>query len=357
MNRIYKLLVINPGSTSTKVGYFENGHPISSKSLTHSVEELDAYKSITDQYPLRKKAILEYLAEQQIAVEQLDAVVGRGGLLKPLKGGTYRINEAMLGDLRSCRYGKHASNLGALIAYEIAFPLGIPSYIVNPVVVDELEPLARFSGLTEIKRKSAFHVLNQKAVAKKLAKEVSRPYTELNLVVAHLGGGISVAAHKKGCAVDVNNGLEEGPFSPERAGSLPTLQLLDLCFSGKYTKEELEKKLVGKGGLADYLGTADCREIEARAGKGDSDALLAYEAMAYQVAKEIGACAAVLYGKVDYIAITGGLARSSTLVNWIKERVEFVAPVRVYPGEDELSALAEGALSVLQGEHEAKEYR
>lgn len=357
MSKNYRLLVVNPGSTSTKVGYFENNRCVSSKSLTHQTEELQACENIIEQYPLRKKAIMEYLAEQQIAVDQLAAVVGRGGLLKPLKGGTYSINDSMLDDLKGCRYGKHASNLGALIAHEIASPLGIPSYIVNPVVVDELEPLARFSGLPEINRKSAFHALNQKAVVKRLSEEVATPYPELNLVVAHLGGGISVAAHKKGSVVDVNNGLEEGPFSPERAGSLPTLQLLDLCFSGTFTKEELEKKLVGKGGLAAYLGTADCREIEERVGKDEPDALLAYQAMSYQVAKEIGACAAVLCGKVDYVVITGGLARSSMLMNWIRERIEFIAPVRIYPGEDELQAMAEGTLSVLQREVSAQEYR
>ncbi len=357
MEKIYRLLVLNPGSTSTKVAYFENDRCISSKSLTHKTEELEKYNNITDQYELRRKAVTEYMMEQNIVSSQLDAVVGRGGLMKPLKGGAYAVNNTMLEDLKSCRYGKHASNLGALIASEIAAPLGIPSFIVNPVVVDEFEPLARYSGLPEIKRKSAFHALNQKAVAARLATEAGTAYQDMNLIIAHLGGGISVAAHKKGAVIDVNNALEEGPFSPERSGSLPLQQLVEMCFSGEYTREEIEKKLVGKGGLAAYLGTADCRDIEERIRKGDSDAERVYEAMAYQVAKEIGACSAVLRGKVDYIVITGGLARSGMLVDWIRERVEFIAPVRVYPGEDELLALAEGTLSVLRGEVEAQKYR
>ncbi|MCX7841589.1 MAG: butyrate kinase [Clostridia bacterium] len=352
----YKILAVNPGSTSTKVALFSGSSCISSKTLSHSAQELAHFNSISDQYPLRKEAVMRYMLEQAIAVTDLDAVVGRGGLMKPLKGGTYRVSQPMLEDLKSCRFGQHASNLGAIIASEIALPNNIPAFIVNPVVVDELEPLARLSGLPEIPRRSAFHALNQKAVAVKYSKEAGKRYDELNLIVAHLGGGISVGAHKMGRVIEVNNGLEEGPFSPERSGSLPVSQLVDLCFSGKYTREEIYKKLVGKGGLVAYLGTSDCKEIEAWIDNGSENAALALEAMTYQIAREIGACSTVLYGKVDGIIITGGIAHSKRIVSWITERVKFIAPVKVYPGEDEMSALAEGALRVLCGEEQAQEY-
>lgn len=356
MKNIFNLLIINPGSTSTKVAFFKNNSCISSKTLYHSSEELDKYNSITEQYVIRKQAIMEYLSEQGITPQDLAAVVGRGGLLKPLKGGTYRVNSLMLEHLERNLYGQHASNLGAILANEIASAAGIPAYIVNPVVVDELEPLARFSGLPEIPRKSAFHALNQKAMAMKACKELCKKYEEANLIVAHLGGGISVAAHCKGKVIDVNNGLEEGPFSPERTGSLPVLQLLELCYSGKYAKDELKKKLVGKGGLVAYLGTSDGKEIEDRIAKGDVEAELVLKAMAYQIAKEIASQSAVLFGMVDAIVITGGLARMELLVNWITERVKFISVVKVYPGEDEMSALGEGALRVLSGEEEALIY-
>ncbi|MCX7708549.1 MAG: butyrate kinase [Clostridia bacterium] len=356
MEKMFKLLTINPGSTSTKVAYFRGSECISGKSLSHSSAELDRYATIAEQYPLRKQAILDYLSDQNIDYMELDAVVGRGGLLKPLKGGTYQVNQSMLDDLNASRYGQHASNLGAIIAREIASLAGIPAYIVNPVVVDEFEPLARFSGLPEFQRKSAFHALNQKAMAMKFAKEAGKSYEELNLIIAHLGGGISVGAHKKGRVIDVNNGLEEGPFSPERTGSLPVNQLVDFCFSGGYSKEEIKKKLVGKGGLVAYTGTSDAREIEQRMEQGDEYAALAFEAMSYQVAKEIGACSTVLCGKVDAIILTGGIARSSKITRWITERVDFIAPVTVYPGEDEMAALAEGAVRVLEGKEQPLEY-
>ncbi|MBZ4644756.1 MAG: butyrate kinase [Petroclostridium sp.] len=356
MQKIYKILTINPGSTSTKVAFFQGLECISSRTLQHSSGELEQYSSIMDQYFLRKQAIMEYLSEQNIDYKLLDAVVGRGGLLKPLKGGTYHVNHAMLEDLKNARYGQHASNLGAVIAYEIASLANIPCFIVNPVVVDEFEPLARYSGLPDIPRKSAFHALNQKAVAMRAAKETGKRYDEVNLIVAHLGGGISVAAHCKGKVIDVNNGLEEGPFSPERSGSLPVIQLVDMCFSGQYSKDEIKKKLVGKGGLAAYLGTSDGKEIEQRIDRGDEQARLALEAMAYQIAKEIASCSAVLYGNVDNIIITGGLARDQRLVTWITERVKFIAPVKVYPGENEMSAMAEGAYRVLTGEEKALHY-
>lgn len=353
---MYKLLTINPGSTSTKVAYFEDGRCISSRSLSHSAGELSTFKSIPEQYPFRKQAILDYLEEEKLDYKSLDAVVGRGGLLKPLKGGTYKVSQSMLEDLKDSRFGQHASNLGAIIAFEIASLSGVPAFIVNPVVVDEYEPLARLSGHPEIPRKSAFHALNQKAMALRFSKETGRNYEDINLIVAHLGGGISVGTHKKGRVVEVNNGLEEGPYSPERTGGLPVNQLVDLCFSGKYSHEEIKKLLVGKGGLVAYTGSSDCREIEGRILQGDLDAALALEGMAYQVAKEVGACSAVLCGKVDGIIITGGIAKSKRITDWISERVEFIAPVTVYPGEDEMAALADGAVRVLSGEEQLLEY-
>lgn len=353
---MHHLLAINPGSTSTKLAYFQDLECVSAKTLRHETEELEKYGSIIDQYSFRRQTIMAYLDEQHIDIGRLDAVVARGGLLKPLAGGTYLVNKPMLDDLKSARYGQHASNLGAVIAWELAAGVNIPAYIVNPVVVDEFEPLARYSGSPEIPRKSAFHALNQKAMAVKAAAELKKRYDETNLIVAHLGGGISVGAHRKGRVIDVNDALEEGPFSPERTGSVPVMRLVDMCFEGKYSKDEIKKKLVGKGGLTAYLGTADAREIEAYINAGNEKARTIYEAMAYQVAKEIGACATVLCGDVDSIVITGGLARSESVVEWIVERVKFIAPVKVYPGEDEMAAMAEGAYKVLNGEERVSVY-
>lgn len=356
MKKVYNLLAINPGSTSTKISFFHNLECVSTKTLRHSNEELGKYNSIIEQYLFRKQAIIDYMLEQNIDPAALDAVVGRGGLLKPLKGGTYKVNGEMLDDLRNARYGQHASNLGAIIANEIAKDAGVSAFIVNPVVVDEFEPLARFSGLPEIPRKSVFHALNQKAIAQRAAKDMGKRYDEVNLVVAHLGGGITVAAHKKGRVVDVNNGIEEGPFSPERTGNLPVLQLVEMCFSGGYTKDEVKKKLVGKGGLSAYLGTSDCKEIEDRVAAGEQESSVVLEAMSYQVAKEVGACSTVLCGDVDKVVITGGLARCKFIVDWITERVKFIAPVAVYPGEDEMTALAEGTYRVLTDEEQVLDY-
>ena len=277
--------------------------------------------------------------------------------MKPIEGGTYQVNDRMLEDLRAGLLGEHASNLGGILAFEISKAIGKKSFIVDPVVVDEMQDLARISGLKGIERKSIFHALNQKAVARKYAKSIDRKYEELNLIVAHLGGGVSVGSHEKGRVVDVPNALDgEGPFSPERAGSLPVGDIVNICFSGKYTKEEVKKMLKGNGGIVSYLNTNDAREVEERIDKGDEDARLIYYAMAYQVAKEIGASAAVLKGKVDGIIITGGIAYDKKFTSWIEERVSFIAPVIVYPGEDELTALAEGGLRVLRGEEEAKIY-
>lgn len=357
MQEIFRLLIINPGSTSTKIAIFDNEKPVMETTLRHTNEELAPYKTVADQFEFRKNVILDTLNTNGINITKLSAVVGRGGLLRPMEGGTYNVNDVMLKDIRIAAMGQHASNLGALIAHEIAGQLNIPSFIVDPVVVDELDEIARISGMPEIERISIFHALNQKAVARRAAKDLGKPYEELNLIVAHLGGGISVGAHRNGRVVDVNNALDgEGPFSPERTGSLPVGGLIKLCYSGKYTIDELKKKIVGKGGLVAYLGTNDGREVEDMIKKGNKEAELVYKAMAYQVAKEIGACAAVLEGKVDAILMTGGLAYDKALVGWIKERVEFIGMVKVYPGEDEMIALAEGGLRVLRGEEQAKEY-
>ncbi|MEG0773095.1 butyrate kinase [Clostridium sp.] len=354
----YRLLMLNPGSTSTKIGVYEDEKEILIETLRHSAEEIGQYATIVDQIDFRKNVILDVLKDKNFDITTLSAVVGRGGLLKPIEGGTYAVNDAMLEDLRVGVLGQHASNIGGIIANEIAKGLDIPAYIVDPVVVDELDEIARVSGMPEIERVSIFHALNQKAVAKRYAKEVKNDYSELNLIVAHLGGGISVGAHKAGRVVDVNNALDgEGPFSPERSGGLPVGDLVKLCFSGKYSEGEIKKMITGKGGIVAYLGTNDAKAVDDRAAAGDKEAKLIFEAMGYQVAKEIGKAAAVLSGKVDAIILTGGIAYSKNLVSYIKERVEFISQVVVYPGEDEILALAEGGLRVLRGEETAKEYK
>lgn len=354
----YKLLIINPGSTSTKIGVYEDENPIFVETIRHATEDIEKFNSVVDQFEFRKETILKVLEEKNFDIKTLNAIVGRGGLLKPIEGGTYTVNERMLEDLRGEIRGQHASNLGALIASEIAKDLNIPAYIVDPVVVDELDDIARISGIPEIERTSIFHALNQKAVAKRYAKENGKKYEDVNVIVAHLGGGVSVGAHRKGRIVDVNNALDgEGPFSPERSGGVPVGDLVKLCYSGKYTYEEMKKKITGKGGFVAYLGTNNALEVENAALAGEPKAKLMYEAMAYQTAKEIGACAAVLCGQVDAIIITGGIAYGKPMVDPIKERVSFIAPVVVYPGEDELLALAQGAIRVLSGEEEAKIYQ
>ena len=358
MQEIYRLLIINPGSTSTKIAIFDNEKPVLEETLRHSNEELAPFGTIIEQYEFRKNVILDTLNANGINITKLSAVVGRGGLLKPLESGTYRVNSKMLDDLRHRPMGHHASNLGAIIAHEIASQLGIPAFIVDPVVVDEMDEIARISGMPEIERISLLHALNQKAVGRRAAADLNRKYEDLNLIIAHLGGGISVGAHRKGRVVDVNNALDgEGPFSPERAGGLPIDGLIKLCYSGKYTLDEIKKKITGKGGLVAYLGTNDGREVVRMIEEGNKKAELVYKAMAYQVAKEIGACAAVLEGKVDAVCLTGGLAYDKHLTGWIKERVEFIGEVKVYPGEDEMIALAEGGLRVLREEEAAREYK
>lgn len=357
MQKIYKMLIINPGSTSTKIAVFHNENQVMEQTLRHRDEELAPYATIMDQYEFRKGVILETLGAEKIDLEELSAVVGRGGLLKPMEGGTYEVNENILGDLKAAVMGHHASNLAAIIANEIASPLKISAFIVDPVVVDEMDDVARISGMPEIPRVSIVHALNQKAVGRKAAKEAGKKYEDMNLIIAHLGGGISVGSHKKGRIVDVNNALGDGPFSPERTGVLPSDSLVKLCYTGKYSLEEMRKKVNGLGGLVAYLGTNDGREINGRIKQGDEFAELIYKAMAYQIAKEIGAAAAVLEGKVDAILLTGGLAYDTLLTGWIQKRVEFIGQVKIYPGEEEMTALAEGGLRVLRGEEKAKEYK
>ncbi|MEW4283998.1 butyrate kinase [Priestia koreensis] len=353
----YRVLVINPGSTSTKIGVFHNETLIFEKSIRYDVDEINQYKTISDQYAFRRQSILESLHEEGINLSKMSAVCGRGGLLRPIQGGTYKVNEAMLADLRKGYAGQHASNLGGILAHEIATGLNIPAFIVDPVVVDELEDIARVSGFPLIERKSIFHALNQKAVARRVAKELGSTYEELNLIVVHMGGGITVGVHKHGKVIDVNNGLHgDGPFSPERAGTVPAGDLINLCFSGRYYRDEVMKMLVGKGGLAGYVGTSDAVKVQKMIEKGDQQTKLVFDAMAYQVSKEIGAASSVLSGKVDGIILTGGLAYSQSFTELIMSRVNWIADVIVHPGENELQALTEGALRVLRGEEEAKDY-
>lgn len=353
----FKILAINPGSTSTKIAVFTNDKEVFSETIRHTQEELSGFETITDQKGFRTKVIKKSLLKSGIKLSEIDAISARGGLLKPIEGGTYVVNEAMLTDLKVGVLGQHASNLGGLIANEIGAENNSLAFIVDPVVVDEFEPIARISGHKNFERKSIFHALNQKAVARIVASDFGKSYDELNLIVVHMGGGISVGAHKKGKVVDVNNALHgEGPFSPERSGTLPFGQLIELCTTNQFKKNELMKMFVGDGGLKSYLGTSDCMEVCDRIANGDDFADLIYEAMAYQVAKEIGAQSAVLSGKIDAIVLTGGIAYSETFVKKITDRIDFIAKCVVIPGEDEMSALAQGAYRVLSGIENSREY-
>ncbi|WP_437130670.1 butyrate kinase [Peptostreptococcus russellii] len=357
MKDIYKILTINPGSTSTKIAVFDNDQEVFEKTLRHSSDEIGQFKNISDQFNFRKDVIESELTLANIDLKSLDCIVGRGGLLKPIKGGTYSVTESMLEDLRVGVSGQHASNLGGIIANEFSKELNIPAFIVDPVVVDEMMPVARVSGLADIERRSIFHALNQKAIARRYADEIGKKYSDLNLIVAHMGGGVSIGAHEKGCVVDVANALDgEGPFSPERSGSVPIGSLVDMCYSGKYTIYDMKKKITGKGGLVSYLDTNDVRDVEAMVENGDEKAITVYKAMAYQIAKDIGAGATVLAGKVDAILLTGGIAYSKKFTDLITERVNFIANVKVYPGEDEMIALALGGLRVMRGEEVAQNY-
>ena len=351
----YKLLIINPGSTSTKIGVYEGEKEILEETLRHSAEEILKYDTIFDQLDFRKEVILKVLKEKGIDINELDAVVGRGGMLKPIEGGTYEVNEAMVEDLKIGVQGPHASNLGGILSNEIAKEIGKRAFIVDPVVVDEMEDVARLSGVPELPRKSKFHALNQKAVAKRYAKEHNTSYEDVNLIVVHMGGGVSVGAHRKGRVIDVNNALDgDGPFSPERAGGVPSGELLEMCFSGKYSKEEVYKKLVGKGGFVAYANTNDARDLIKLSQEGDEKGSLIFNAFIYQIAKEIGSMAVVLDGEVNAIVLTGGIAYSDYVTNAINKKVKWIAPMVVYGGEDELLALAQGAIRVLDGVEEAK---
>jgi butyrate kinase len=361
---MHRLLVINPGSTSTKVAVYEDEQPLFVETLRHSSREIGTYSHVLDQFDFRLRTVEELLRERRIPLDSLSAVVARGGLLRPIPSGTYRVNETMLAELqRRDKEREHASNLGALLANWIAREAGVPAFIVDPVCVDEFEPLARISGLPEIERQSLSHALNLKAVARRAAQDLGQPYPTLNLVVVHLGGGISVTAHRQGRMIDVNQALDgTGPFAPERSGGLPVGDVVRMCYDVPpyedldLTYEQMFKKLAGQGGLVAHLGTNSAVEVENRIQAGDDRARLVYEAMAYQIAKEIGAMATVLSGRVEAIVLTGGLVHSEMLMDWVRDRVAWIAPVLLYPGEDEMLALAQGALRVLTGEEQVQAY-
>jgi butyrate kinase len=354
----FKILVVNPGSTSTKLAIFEDGRSIAAETISHDAATIAQFASLMDQLPMRLAIVKDFLYRHSVSMADLSAIACRGGLLRPLPSGTYRVDEQMVHDLREPAMGAHASNLAACIGFALSKESSVPAFIVDPVVVDELTPLARLSGLKGIDRVSIFHALNQKAVARRASADIGKAYEEANLIVVHLGGGISVGAHHLGCVVDVNNALNgDGPFAPERAGSLPAVGLVKLCFSGVYSQPEIMKLLAGKGGLVSHLGTNDARTVEKMIDEGDEQALMVYTAMAYTVAKTIGEMATVLRGEIDAIVVTGGMAHSSFLVDEITKRVQFMAPVKVYPGEDEMEALALGVLRVLDGSVPAGVYQ
>ena len=349
----FKILAINPGSTSTKIAIYEDTKEISKKSIEHPSEEIAKYNKITDQYEMRYKQIMDFLEENNFDVKELAAVVGRGGPLPPVRSGAYEVNDSMVDRLKNRPIIEHASNLGAIIAKEIADSIGVKAYIYDSISVDELDDIARLSGLADIERQSLTHCLNMRASAIKTAGTIGKSYKDCNFVVAHLGGGISLSAHKKGKMVDMVSDVE-GPFSPERAGVLPTDKLVELCYSNE--KAVLKKKLRGKGGLVSYLNTNSVLEVEDQINNGDEKARLVLEAMAYQVAKAIGELSVVLEGDIDRIILTGGIVYSKMVTEWIRKRVAFIAPVELLPGENELESLALGALRVLRGEEEAYEY-
>ncbi len=352
-----KSLIINPGSTSTKIGVFEDETLLFEETLRHSTEEIAQYASIVDQKDFRKNIIINLLKEKNFDINSLNMVVGRGGMLKPIPGGTYEVSDELLDDLKIGKQGQHASNLGGILAREIADSIGVPSYIVDPVVVDELDPVSRYSGVPELPRTSVFHALNQKAVAKRYAKENGKDYNSLNLIVVHMGGGVSVGAHKAGKVIDVFNALDgDGAFSPERAGAVPSGALIKMCFSGKYTEKEVYKKFVGNGGFNAYCGTNDMRDVAKMVENGDAKAAEVREAFITQVAKDIGSMACVLCGKIDQIIVTGGIAYDKSVISGLKEKAGWIAPMTIYPGEDELLALVQGGLRVLNGEEKAMVY-
>ena len=353
---VNRILAINPGATSTKFAVFDDETVLFKKTVEHQGDELKNFSRVFDQHPYRTEFICKELAEAGISLESLKAVVGRGGLLKPVVGGTYRVNETMVKEMEQAPRGEHASNLGSVIAYDLAAKLNIPAFIVDPVSVDELEPIARVSGSPLLERVSMTHALNMKAVSRKVAAEMGRKYEDLSLIVAHLGTGVSLSAHLGGRMIDMADGKEEGPFAPDRCGGLPCSQLVRLCYSGQYTEREMRAALFGSGGLYAYLGTKDIRQVKKMADEGNAKAALLLKALPYQIAKDIGALATVLKGQVDRIILTGGMAYAPYFVEEIIERVKFIAPVAVVPGEEELESLAAGALRVLRGEEEPLTY-
>lgn len=351
------ILVINPGSTSTKIGVFRDLEEVFTETVTHAAEEIARYASIADQYGFREKHIRDALHKRGFDTRGLSAVVGRGGLLRPIPGGVYRVSETMLEDLRAAKYGEHASNLGALIAHAMGRELGVPSFIADPVVVDELSDVARVAGHALFSRRSIFHALNQKAVCRRYARETGRPYEEMTLIVAHMGGGISVGLHQRGRVTDVNQALNgEGPFSPERSGTLPAGDLAKLCFSGKYSEKEVLKMITGQGGMVSLLGTNDMREVEKAVEAGDPKADLCYRAFIYNVGKYIGSLAAAASGKVDAVILTGGIAHGKGIQEGIRGMCGWIAPIVVYPGEGELEALALAGTRAISGEAVIQEY-
>jgi butyrate kinase len=355
MNTEFKILTINPGSTSTKVSYFINEKEVISESIQVPIE-ITSLRTIWDQYEVREKSILDFIERRKPDLSELDGVAGRGGLLKPVSGGTYLVNEKMMTDARSNFQGEHVANLGCVLAHDLAKKYNSKAYIIDPVSVDEFESLAYYSGHPEIKRKTLAHALSLHTVARLSAQKINKKIEETNFIIAHLGGGITVAPVKGGRIIDVNDASSDGPFSPERTGNLPLQQFAALCFSGKYTLNEMKKFIMGKGGLIAYLGTNNAKEVEDRILKGDEIAKEIYESMAYQISKEIGSMATVLKGRIDAIVLTGGLTKSKMLIDWIRERISFIAPIIILPGDNEMSALAQGVLRVLRGEEEIKEY-
>jgi butyrate kinase len=354
----HKILAINPGSTSTKIAVYHNAKPVFLKNILHDPKELSKYKRISDQYEFRKNIILKELKNSHLEIEDIEVIVGRGGLIHPIESGVYNINDRLRHDLLEGVMGEHASNLGGLIAIDIAKDLpNCKAFIADPVVVDELQDVARIAGHPRFQRFSIFHALNQKATARAYSRLMNRKYEELNLVIAHLGGGVSVGAHRKGKVIDVNQALDgEGPFSPERSGTLPAGALVKLCYEGILSLDEMKRMITGEGGYVAYLGTNSAYEVELLAQEGDEKASLIQDGMSYQIGKEIASMCAVLHGDVDAIILTGGISHNPMVVEYIKKMVSFIAPVVIYPGEDEMHALAMNGLMVLKGEIKPKEY-
>lgn len=352
----YKILAVNPGSTSTKIAVYEEEKELFVESVTHSDEELKKYDRVTDEFEMRKANILRVMEEHGVKPEDLSAVVGRGGQLVNIHAGGYLVTADMKKRLTDPATIEHASNLGGLIADAIAGPVGIPAYIYDAVGSDELADIAKITGFPEITRQSFCHVLNSKAMARRAAKKHGKTYQNTNFIVAHLGGGISISAHEKGRIIDVIT-ADGGPFSPERSGSVPLNYIVDMCYSGEYSKKEMKKKVAGNGGLKAHLGTSDCIAIQQRIKEGDKKAKAVYEAFAYQIGKGIGELSPVLKGEIDAIIMTGGISHSQILTDMITEYIGFIAPVVVMPGENELESLAAGALRIIRGEEEADHYK